>query len=205
MLTLTGTDPLSVSSWTKKSTPVFVTGNGEYGPGHNGFFTSPDGTESWIVYHANTAASGEYGLSEVFSNIRFLTECLLGVCDGNRETFVQKVNFDSSGVPALGTPVGIGVTVQPPSGEGTVTTAPTSTASVTTASTVRVTTTTTAHTTTTTSSGTGGTAAHWGQCGGIGWTGPTQCAAPYTCQVGNRTDLFIFFSLYLVFITLPFG
>ncbi|KAG6876328.1 hypothetical protein C0993_003986, partial [Termitomyces sp. T159_Od127] len=27
-----------------------------------------------------------------------------------------------------------------------------------------------------------GTAAHWGQCGGTGWTGPTTCAAPYTCQ-----------------------
>ncbi|KAF9017652.1 putative acetyl xylan esterase [Hymenopellis radicata] len=32
---------------------------------------------------------------------------------------------------------------------------------------------------------TGSTAAHWGQCGGIGWTGPTVCAAPYTCQASN--------------------
>ncbi|KAI9708043.1 MAG: hypothetical protein M1820_004247 [Bogoriella megaspora] len=30
-----------------------------------------------------------------------------------------------------------------------------------------------------------GTAAQWGQCGGIGWTGPTVCAAPYTCKVSN--------------------
>jgi cellulose 1,4-beta-cellobiosidase len=30
-----------------------------------------------------------------------------------------------------------------------------------------------------------GLAQHWGQCGGIGWTGPTQCVSPYTCQVGN--------------------
>ncbi|KAF8180231.1 cutinase-domain-containing protein [Mycena galopus ATCC 62051] len=37
-------------------------------------------------------------------------------------------------------------------------------------------------TTSPTSSPTGGTAAHWGQCGGSGWTGPTVCAAPYTCQ-----------------------
>jgi len=28
---------------------------------------------------------------------------------------------------------------------------------------------------------TGGTVAEWGQCGGIGYTGPTVCAAPYTC------------------------
>ncbi|KAF8899779.1 putative acetyl xylan esterase [Gymnopilus junonius] len=32
---------------------------------------------------------------------------------------------------------------------------------------------------------TGGTAAHWDQCGGIGFTGPTVCAAPYTCQASN--------------------
>ncbi|RDB25725.1 Endo-1,4-beta-xylanase C [Hypsizygus marmoreus] len=25
----------------------------------------------------------------------------------------------------------------------------------------------------------------WGQCGGIGWTGPTTCVAGYTCTVGN--------------------
>ncbi|KAG8865380.1 hypothetical protein FRB96_000270 [Tulasnella sp. 330] len=31
----------------------------------------------------------------------------------------------------------------------------------------------------------GGTVAHWGQCGGIGYTGATVCASPYTCQVSN--------------------
>ncbi|KAF4611595.1 hypothetical protein D9613_003651 [Agrocybe pediades] len=44
-------------------------------------------------------------------------------------------------------------------------------------------------TTSTPSSGGGGggsgTAAHYGQCGGIGWTGPTTCASPYTCQASN--------------------
>ncbi|KAF5385917.1 hypothetical protein D9615_002265 [Tricholomella constricta] len=25
----------------------------------------------------------------------------------------------------------------------------------------------------------------WGQCGGIGWTGPTTCVAPYNCVVNN--------------------
>lgn len=30
-----------------------------------------------------------------------------------------------------------------------------------------------------------GLAKHWGQCGGIGWTRPTQCVSPYTCQIGN--------------------
>ncbi|KAB5590336.1 hypothetical protein CTheo_6226 [Ceratobasidium theobromae] len=29
------------------------------------------------------------------------------------------------------------------------------------------------------------TAAHWAQCGGIGYTGPTVCASPYTCTYSN--------------------
>jgi len=31
----------------------------------------------------------------------------------------------------------------------------------------------------------GGTVPKWGQCGGIGYTGPTTCAAGSTCQVSN--------------------
>ncbi|KAL0950541.1 hypothetical protein HGRIS_007348 [Hohenbuehelia grisea] len=30
-----------------------------------------------------------------------------------------------------------------------------------------------------------GTVAHWGQCGGQGWTGGTACVSPFTCQVLN--------------------
>ncbi|KAF7288381.1 CBM1 domain-containing protein [Mycena chlorophos] len=30
-----------------------------------------------------------------------------------------------------------------------------------------------------------GTVAEYGQCGGIGYTGPTTCASPYTCTVSN--------------------
>ncbi|THU93392.1 endo-1,4-beta-xylanase [Dendrothele bispora CBS 962.96] len=30
-----------------------------------------------------------------------------------------------------------------------------------------------------------GTVAQWGQCGGIGYTGPTTCVAPYKCTVSN--------------------
>ncbi|KAF5389308.1 hypothetical protein D9757_003498 [Collybiopsis confluens] len=33
--------------------------------------------------------------------------------------------------------------------------------------------------------GGGGTVAEWGQCGGIGYSGATACASPYTCQVIN--------------------
>ena len=39
--------------------------------------------------------------------------------------------------------------------------------------------------TTTTSSSSGGTSAEWGQCGGIGWTGPTACVSGTSCVYQN--------------------
>ena len=36
---------------------------------------------------------------------------------------------------------------------------------------------------------TGGTVAQWGQCGGIGYTGATACASPFTCHVLNDCKL----------------
>lgn len=45
--------------------------------------------------------------------------------------------------------------------------------------------TTTSAPTTTTTSGSSSGAAHFGQCGGQGWTGPTTCVAPYTCTFSN--------------------
>lgn len=36
-----------------------------------------------------------------------------------------------------------------------------------------------------TGSSPGPTQTHYGQCGGIGYSGPTQCATGYTCQVLN--------------------
>ncbi|PYI13653.1 putative endo-1,4-beta-xylanase [Aspergillus violaceofuscus CBS 115571] len=40
-------------------------------------------------------------------------------------------------------------------------------------------------TTTTGAASTGTTAAHWGQCGGLNWSGPTACATGYTCTYVN--------------------
>ncbi|MGJ5892143.1 family 43 glycosylhydrolase [Streptomyces niveiscabiei] len=98
-LELTGPDPLSASSWTKKQTPVFQRSdaNGVYGPGHNGFFTSPDGTENWLVYHANNSASGG--------------------CGNGRTTRAQKFTWNADGTPDFGTPVALGTTLPGPSGE----------------------------------------------------------------------------------------
>ena len=76
LIELTGSDPLSPSSWTKASAPVFQTANGygycaSYGimtlifglrndqPGHNGFFLSPS-SDIYMVYHANSVIPGMY-------------------------------------------------------------------------------------------------------------------------------------------------
>lgn len=48
-------DPLQPAAWKKYPEPLFraSVANGVYAPGHNSFFTSPNGKEDWILYHAN--------------------------------------------------------------------------------------------------------------------------------------------------------
>ena len=48
-----GSDLLDRNSWTKSPVPVFKTcaENGQYGPGHNSFTKSEDGTEDLMIYH----------------------------------------------------------------------------------------------------------------------------------------------------------
>ncbi|KXJ90097.1 glycosyl hydrolase [Microdochium bolleyi] len=69
----TDADPLLPSSWEKLPEPFLVTDRaaGIYGPGHNGFFKSPDGTQDWIAYHANRDEAGR--------------------CNALRQAFVQQV------------------------------------------------------------------------------------------------------------------
>lgn len=99
MLIYNGGDPLDPDSWEKHPEPVFTRSdeNGVFGPGHNGFFKSPDGTEDWIVYHANDTADG--------------------VCDTRRTTHAQRITWNEDGTPNFGVPVGSGVTIDAPSGD----------------------------------------------------------------------------------------
>jgi len=53
-------------------------------------------------------------------------------------------------------------------------------------SSVKTTSTSSSKTTSTSAGGGGGTVAHYGQCGGSGYSGPTVCASPYTCTVSNQ-------------------
>jgi GH43 family beta-xylosidase len=100
MLTLNdGGDPLNPAHWTKSVTPVFTKNpsNAAYGPGHNSFFKSADGTEDWILYHANSSAGQG--------------------CGDARSPRAQKFTWNASGIPQFGGPVAAGSHIQKPSGE----------------------------------------------------------------------------------------
>jgi len=52
MLTYNGVgDITDRSKWTKAANPVFQKGNGQYSVGHCSFTQSPNGEETWMVYH----------------------------------------------------------------------------------------------------------------------------------------------------------
>jgi GH43 family beta-xylosidase len=79
---------LDPSSWHKSPTPIFHggSGSGEYGTGHNSFFSSPDGRQTWLVYHAVTSPGGS--------------------CGADRQVYAQPVRFAADGTPQLGSPSG---------------------------------------------------------------------------------------------------
>jgi GH43 family beta-xylosidase len=97
MITYNGGDPLNPDSWSKSPESVFQSENGVYGPAHNGFFKSPDGTEDWIVYHANDSSQGG--------------------CDVGRTTRIQKFTWNSDGTPNFGSPLPLDTDIPVPAGE----------------------------------------------------------------------------------------
>lgn len=70
--------------------------HGVYGPGHNGFFQSPDGTQDWIIYHAKTTPLFTYRL---------------------RTPRAQRVLWDDDGLPRIGKAVSLADALEVPSGD----------------------------------------------------------------------------------------
>ncbi|MBN1887973.1 MAG: family 43 glycosylhydrolase [Thermoflexales bacterium] len=83
---------LDASSWSKSPTPVFKSANGVYGPGHNSFTVSPDGTYDILVYHGRDyeRISGD------------------PLNDPNRHMRVQRLHWNADGTPNFGEPVANG-------------------------------------------------------------------------------------------------
>ncbi len=78
---------LRPASWRKHPEPVFQSSpdDGVFAPGHNSFFKSPDGTEDWILYHAND----EPGQG----------------CGRDRSPRAQKFTWNADGTPLFGKPL----------------------------------------------------------------------------------------------------
>lgn len=90
---------LNPAAWTKSATPVFgpYASSGTYGVGHNSFFTTPNGAENWIIYHAN-AAPGQG-------------------CGDFRSIRMQPFNWKADGSPDFGTPASFTTLLKRPAGE----------------------------------------------------------------------------------------
>lgn len=84
-------DLLDPESWTKSPEPVFQTNeeNSQYGPGHNSFTVSEDGSQDILIYHAR--------------NYREIVGDPLW--DPNRHTRAQVFTWNEDGTPNFGTPV----------------------------------------------------------------------------------------------------
>jgi len=91
---------LDASTWTKSKHPVFQSNPAAdiYGPASNGFFTSPDGSQTWMVFHAVNDSNGNCGLE--------------------RDVYAQPVHWSASGTPELGgEPVSMTTSLQVPAGD----------------------------------------------------------------------------------------
>jgi len=86
-----GANLLDPASWRKSPAPVFASSaaNGQYGPGHNSFTTTPDGKTDVLVYHAR--------------NYRDIQGDSLK--DPNRATRAQVIRWRADGTPDFGVPV----------------------------------------------------------------------------------------------------
>ncbi len=89
-----GANLLDKSAWAKSAVPVFASSEatGQYGPGHNSFTTTRDGTQHILVYHAR--------------NYRDIPGDSLH--DPNRHTRAQIIRWRPDGSPDFGQPVADG-------------------------------------------------------------------------------------------------
>jgi GH43 family beta-xylosidase len=78
------TDPTKVSAWKKSNGCHLKSANGNYGTGHNSFFTSPDGKTTYIVYHATSNENG--------------------ACDDSRYAMAHALTANTDGSPNFGIP-----------------------------------------------------------------------------------------------------
>jgi GH43 family beta-xylosidase len=89
-------DVLNPASWKQHPTPVLERNDaaGVFGPGHHGFFRSPDGKEDWIIYHAKTTSAYTYK---------------------GRTARAQRLSWSPEGLPQFSAPVPLNAVLAEPS------------------------------------------------------------------------------------------
>lgn len=89
-------DVMNPASWKQHPQPVFERNDaaGVFGPGHHGFFRSPDGKEDWIVYHGKATSNYTYV---------------------GRTTRAQKFIWNVDGTPNFGKPLSLDTSLAEPS------------------------------------------------------------------------------------------
>ena len=94
-----GADPMDATTWSKSPEPVLTSApeSKAFAPGHNSFFKSPDGSEDWILYHANPKAGQG--------------------CGKFRSPRAQRFRWRDDGSPDFGRPVPLGTQLTAPAGE----------------------------------------------------------------------------------------
>ena len=95
-----GDEPMDANNWSRLDANPLFTSNAAaraYGPGHNSFFTSPNGSEDWILYHANPEAGQG--------------------CGDKRSMRMQRFTWSADGRPVLGEPAALGQSLAVPAGE----------------------------------------------------------------------------------------
>lgn len=91
-------DLMNPASWKKHPAPVFWANNvqGTHAAGHNSFFKSPDGSQHWILYHANSEAGQG--------------------CGRERAPRMQPFTFAANGTPVFGNPLPLDIELSIPKG-----------------------------------------------------------------------------------------
>ncbi|KAL1649628.1 hypothetical protein SLS61_006284 [Didymella pomorum] len=88
-------DPATAAAWKKSDGCRLTQANGNFGTGHNSFFRSPDGSTTYITYHATSEAGG--------------------ACDDRRYVMVQPISAREDGSPDFGVPQAFGSEYPEPS------------------------------------------------------------------------------------------
>lgn len=91
-------DPMVPGNWTRHPAPLLQRNDaaGVYGPGHHSFFTSPDGSQTWIAYHAKNTSAYTYSW---------------------RTTRAQPVTWNADGTPHVGPALAQGASQPLPAGD----------------------------------------------------------------------------------------